>query len=193
MLGSTVVATTDVTAEQLQHFLEHHVIYLGDVLWLADLNDLSNAADAYLSPYMYEAFNIPVLEAIAVGLPVFVSQNGSTEVFVDDIRANVAGAKDRIILIPSTLYVYTGFVGLAIHNEVLVSTIIDNLAELKRPVHKYYYLNLKRYLDTHFSWGSAAARLKQLMDQILAKERLRKSLLSRGEAEGGWGINRAGI
>ena len=177
-----LVATTDVTAEQLQHFLEHHVIYLGDVLWLADLNDLSNAADVYLSPYMYEAFNIPVLEAIAVGLPVFVSQNGSTEVFVDDIRANVAGAKDRIILIPSTLCVYTGFVGLTIHNEVLVSTIIDNLAKLKRPVHKYYYFNLKRYLDTHFSWGSAGARLKQLMDQILAKERLRKSLLSR---EGG--------
>jgi hypothetical protein len=97
----------------------------------------------------------------------------------------VAGAKDRIFLIPSTLHVYTGFVELTIHNEVLVSTIIDNLAKLKRPVHKYYYFNLKRHLDTHFRWGSAAARLKQLMDKILVKERLRKSLLSRG---GGGGL-----
>jgi glycosyltransferase involved in cell wall biosynthesis len=31
---------------------------------------LYNAADAYVSPYISEAFNMPVLEAMACGVPV---------------------------------------------------------------------------------------------------------------------------
>ena len=39
------------------------------------------AADVYVSPYHAEGFNLPVLEAVACGIPVVVSAGGSTEDF----------------------------------------------------------------------------------------------------------------
>ena len=42
------------------------------------------AADAYVSCYRAEGFNLPVLEAIACGTPVIVTAGGATDDFCDD-------------------------------------------------------------------------------------------------------------
>jgi glycosyltransferase involved in cell wall biosynthesis len=42
---------------------------------------LYQAADAYVSPYMAEGFNMPVLEAAACGLPVICTKGGPTDDF----------------------------------------------------------------------------------------------------------------
>lgn len=44
---------------------------------------LYGVADCYVSPYRAEGFNLPVLEAIACGLPVVVTDGGATDDFVD--------------------------------------------------------------------------------------------------------------
>jgi glycosyltransferase involved in cell wall biosynthesis len=49
------------------------------------LHMLFGAADCYVSPYRAEGFNLPVLEAIACGLPTIVTQGGATDDFCDDI------------------------------------------------------------------------------------------------------------
>ncbi|HKM65105.1 MAG TPA: glycosyltransferase family 4 protein [Acidisphaera sp.] len=41
-------------------------------------------ADAYVSPYRAEGFNLPVLEAIACGVPTIVTAGGATDDFCDD-------------------------------------------------------------------------------------------------------------
>ena len=46
------------------------LIYVGDTLSFVQLAKLYQAADAYVSPYLAEGFNLPVLEAAACGLPV---------------------------------------------------------------------------------------------------------------------------
>lgn len=43
---------------------------------------LYGIADCYLSPYRAEGFNLPVLEAVACGLPVIVTEGGATDDFV---------------------------------------------------------------------------------------------------------------
>jgi glycosyltransferase involved in cell wall biosynthesis len=58
------------------------ILYLGNNLSFADLAGLYQAADAYLSPYLAEGFNLPVLEAMACGLPVICTKGGSTEDFI---------------------------------------------------------------------------------------------------------------
>ncbi|MBL9031739.1 MAG: glycosyltransferase family 4 protein [Phycisphaerae bacterium] len=61
--------------------------YSGDALSEARMAALYQAADAYVSPYRAEGFNLPVLEAAACGLPVVCTRGGSTDDFTDDAFA----------------------------------------------------------------------------------------------------------
>ena len=45
---------------------------------------LYQCADAYVAPYLSEAFCLPVLEAAACGLPAICTQGGATEEFTSD-------------------------------------------------------------------------------------------------------------
>ena len=54
---------------------------------------LYQAADAYVSPYRSEGFNLPVLEAAASGLPVICTGGGSTDDFVSDSFARKIKAR----------------------------------------------------------------------------------------------------
>lgn len=49
---------------------------------LAQLNSLYNMADAYLTPYRAEGFNLPALEAQACGTPVIATAGGATDDFL---------------------------------------------------------------------------------------------------------------
>lgn len=57
------------------------VTYYGQTLPLGDMVRLCQAADAYVSPYRAEGFNLPVLEAAACGLPVICTAGGATDDF----------------------------------------------------------------------------------------------------------------
>lgn len=47
----------------------------------AQIRALYGVADAYVSPYRAEGFNLPVLEAMACGAPVLVTEGGATDDF----------------------------------------------------------------------------------------------------------------
>ena len=51
------------------------------------LSALYGAADAYVSPYRAEGFNLPVLEAISCGVPSVVTKGGATDDFCTDALA----------------------------------------------------------------------------------------------------------
>lgn len=53
----------------------------------AQLRALYAVADAYVSPYRAEGFNLPVLEAMACGTPVIVTGGGATDDFCPDALA----------------------------------------------------------------------------------------------------------
>ena len=56
--------------------------YVGGRLTNQEMQALYGAADVYVSPYSAEGFNMPVLEAVACGLPVVVTKGGPTDDFV---------------------------------------------------------------------------------------------------------------
>ncbi len=56
-------------------------------LEFSDMRLLYGAADCYVSPYRAEGFNLPVMEAVACGLPVIVTDGGATD---DFCRAGLA-------------------------------------------------------------------------------------------------------
>lgn len=51
-------------------------------LTLPQLNSLYNLADAYVTPYRAEGFNLPALEAQACGTPVIATAGGATDDFL---------------------------------------------------------------------------------------------------------------
>jgi glycosyltransferase involved in cell wall biosynthesis len=60
------------------------IAYVGESLSATKMAGMYRAADAYVSPYRGEGFNIPVLEAMACGLLVVLTKGGATEDFVPD-------------------------------------------------------------------------------------------------------------
>ena len=71
--------------EEVDYVLENNVIFFNKTLSFKNLSDIYNACDVYISPYKAEGFNLTVLEALACGMDVIVSDNGSTKFFVDEI------------------------------------------------------------------------------------------------------------
>ncbi len=56
---------------------------LPQTLSIEQLRTLYNVADYYLSPYRAEGFNLPVIEAMACGTKVIVTDGGATDDFCD--------------------------------------------------------------------------------------------------------------
>lgn len=61
--------------------LAPRLTYSGQALSIDRMAELYQAADAYVAPYSGEAFNMPVLEAAACGLPVICTAGGPTDDF----------------------------------------------------------------------------------------------------------------
>jgi glycosyltransferase involved in cell wall biosynthesis len=68
----------------LRALVGSRIVYGGTTLSVADMAALYRAADVYVSPYRAEGFNLPVLEAMASGLPVICTAGGPTDDFVPD-------------------------------------------------------------------------------------------------------------
>jgi glycosyltransferase involved in cell wall biosynthesis len=67
----------------LRRRVTDRLVYLGQTLPERDLAALLRAADCYVSPYLAEGFNMPVLEAAACGVPVICTAGGPTDDFTD--------------------------------------------------------------------------------------------------------------
>jgi glycosyltransferase involved in cell wall biosynthesis len=61
--------------------------YVGRSFSNREMALLYQAADAYVSPYRSEGFNMPVLEAAACGIPIICTSGGATDDFVTETFA----------------------------------------------------------------------------------------------------------
>lgn len=74
------------------------IVFCPAQLNLPQMGALYNLADCYLSPYRAEGFNLPVLEALACGVPVIATKDGATADFAD---ASVAmGIESQFYALP---------------------------------------------------------------------------------------------
>ena len=81
---------------QMQDLLRQRLLVIENPLSSQDMAKLYCASDAYVSAYHAEAFNMPVLEAIACGLPVICTANGPTDDFTRPEFARRISAQEHV-------------------------------------------------------------------------------------------------
>jgi glycosyltransferase involved in cell wall biosynthesis len=82
-----------------QQLVLQRMTYLGDSLSHQAMAMLYQLADAYVSPYRAEGFNLPVLEAAACGIPIICTGGGPTDDFVTEEFARQIDSRTSVIAI----------------------------------------------------------------------------------------------
>ena len=78
-----------------QERVRSRTTYLGGSYSNAKMAQFYQIADAYVSPYRAEGFNLPVLEAAACGIPVICTRGGATDDFVSETFAQKIDSRKR--------------------------------------------------------------------------------------------------
>ena len=68
--------------------LQKYIIFTDKTLSYPTINDLYNASDLYIAPYLAEGFCLSPLESLCAGLNVLVPTTGSTKEYIDQIYTN---------------------------------------------------------------------------------------------------------
>lgn len=136
------------------------VVIMNQNLDLDQLRALHGASDCYVSPYRAEGFNLPVLEAMACGSPVLVTDGGATDEFVKDAESKIPSA-----LLPNRVLYEAG-----IREERLttdnhfVEPNLDALIEMMSAnVRRGPVRRDPRALVEAFSWPKVASDLMSLL------------------------------
>lgn len=80
--GDTYVQSTLAAAGLLNEDVLGAITLIPANLNMEQMTAIYNLADAYVSPYRAEGFNLPACEAMACGTPVVVTEGGATDDFV---------------------------------------------------------------------------------------------------------------
>jgi glycosyltransferase involved in cell wall biosynthesis len=149
--------------------LYNHIIFTNKTLSYSKINDLFNAADLYISPYLAEGFGLTMMESLAAGLNVLVPRSGSTHEYMNDIYSN--GGEDYIFYVDSEVVVDPN--GLCQNNITmnnLMSTLLNNEEKFKIPKTPTTYTNMKQYIEKDYSWYKVAELLYDYLNDIVDKK-----------------------
>jgi glycosyltransferase involved in cell wall biosynthesis len=140
------------TKEEMQNLLSNHIIFTDKTLSYSKINDLFNAADLYLSPYLAEGFNLTCLESLSANLPVMVPSTGSTKEYIEDIYNN--GGENHIFYIKSeVINVGNGLQQNEITMESLLNTLLQNEERIKMiRSNRLENKKMNVFIKNNYSW-----------------------------------------
>ncbi len=147
-------------APQDAELVASKTIALGGNLSVEQLRLLYGAADCYVSPYRAEGFNLPVLEAMACGSPILVSEGGATDDFVFSREQKISCRKthnrhlDSLGVSDDRLHIDTSF--LEPDLECLVTKMTD-------AVDRGYLRNPVSDVAQQFSWSKVTQDLLSVL------------------------------
>jgi glycosyltransferase involved in cell wall biosynthesis/tetratricopeptide (TPR) repeat protein len=132
------------------------VVYLDDSLTEAEMARLYNACDCLVHPYRGEGFGLPILEAMACGVPVVVTGYGAALDFCDEATAALIPAK--VVPFPENKVGDIPTVGrpwLAEPDEEALADLLRRAVEHPREARQRAALARQRVLGG-FTWDHAA-------------------------------------
>lgn len=131
--------------------------YLGGDFSFASMARLYQASDCYISPYVAEGFNMPVMEAAACGLPVICTAGGATDDFVtEDFALQIASTLEPwpVSNIPNAMGLRPDLA----HLEHLMLCVTDD-AEFRESAR----IAGPKYVGERFTWAKIVDRLLPIL------------------------------
>lgn len=150
------------TQLEIDNLLNNHIIFTNKTLSFDRINDLFNAADGYISPYLAEGFGLVMLEALSSSLPVLVPKTGSTKEYIEAIYEN--GGSEYITFVDSTVSIdQNGLYQNIIEIDNLVNVILHT--DFKKE--KNNYNKMIDYINKKLSWDYVSTLLFDYFNFII--------------------------
>jgi len=157
--------------EKMDNLLTNHIIFTDKTLSYEKINDLFNAADLYLSPYIAEGFNLTSLEALSAGTPVVVPITGSTKEYMNDIFMN-GGEKFIYYINSKVIDTGNGRKQNDIQLMDLLNVIVNNENDIRDwSFKKDDYKIMKKYITEYYSWNHVSDLLYDYLKMIVEKDK----------------------
>ena len=152
-------------SDEIKNLLDNHIIFTENTLGFNVINDLYNASDVYISPYLCEGFGLTMLEALCAGLPVIVPKTGSTEDYIEDILKNGNG-EDFIIKIDSAIITQQNG---KMQNNIFISDLLNSILNNEDKIKKVKDDTLMhKYIEENYSWYKVSELLYMYFNDIIA-------------------------
>jgi glycosyltransferase involved in cell wall biosynthesis len=155
-------------ATEMELLYKNHIIFTDKTLSFSAINDLYNASDLMLSPYLAEGFGLTPLEALSTGLPVIVPVTGSTKEYMQDIYLN--GGSDFIFYIKSEMIKHeNGMCQNSIDMNDFIKTLLEHEHRFKEVRLDSDYKKMKAFIEENYSWNKVAELLRNYFMDIVSK------------------------
>ena len=164
-----LLKTNQITKEEKDNLLDNHIIFLEKTFSFERINDLYNASDLYILPYLAEGFGLVPLECLASGISVLVPKTGSTKEYIEDIYKNggeyfINYVESQVVQLPN------GFR----QNQIKVEDIVNTLLQFQNK-HKNMnidtmdakYKIMKEYIEKNYSWNKVSELLYDYIKYIV--------------------------
>lgn len=129
---------------------------------LDEMRRLYGAADCYVSPYRAEGFNLPVIEAVACGLPVIVTAGGATDDFCNPGVSRKIEASRVANTARPDFFDNESLPGY--HLEPSVDSLVEQMADAlgAHRERSQAFVDGRRQLVENFSWQKVSRQLSAL-------------------------------
>lgn len=153
------------THSELNVLLENHIIFTDKTLPYREINNIFNACDVYVSPYIAEGFGLTMLEALASGLHTIVPKTGSTSDYIPGILDNggdtfISYIESRIVSDDTRFF-----------NNIGVNDLLNTLLQNESKFHEFNnikYTEMTNYIDKNLSWNHVSDLLYRHFSLTLA-------------------------
>ena len=140
------------------------IVYISDTFSNERLNDLFNACDIYVSPYIAEGFNLVPLEALSSGMKLVISKTGSTKDYITDIMNSVENSDTLIHMLDTKITKDSnGYKNTYSIND-LIETILT--ASESKPTIKTIS-DVHNVIHHNYNWNSICEQVFNYMNEIV--------------------------
>jgi glycosyltransferase involved in cell wall biosynthesis len=156
-----------ISENEMNYLIDNNIIFTNKTLSYSTLNDLFNACDLYISPYLCEGFNLCPLEFLATGGNVLVPHTGSTKEYIEAIYQN--GGKQLITYVDSQVGMdpSNGFCQNIIKIDDLVKSILSiDFITQKNDID---YKQMLQFIKKELSWNHVSILLFDYFQYIINK------------------------